>query len=92
MNEQIQKLAADARGQMTVLTTVDEEQWKQHEEFVETFAKLIINECADICYNLRYTKEGPSENAAYQRTLCGSAIKENFGLLSKGPITALNVK
>jgi hypothetical protein len=28
----------------------------------------------------------------YQRTLCGTAIQENFGLISKGPITAKNVK
>jgi len=48
MNERIRKLAADARGQMVVLTTVDDEQWRQHEEFVEKFAELIVQECADI--------------------------------------------
>ena len=48
MNERIQKLAADARGQMVVLTTVDDEQWRQHEEFVEKFAELIVQECANI--------------------------------------------
>ncbi len=58
----------------------------------EMIAKLIIEECANVCYELKYTNEGPSENAAYQRTLCGSAIKENFGLVSKGPISAKNVK
>jgi hypothetical protein len=58
----------------------------------ERFARLLIEECAKICYELRFTNEGPGENAAYQRTLCGSAIKENFGLVSKGPITAKNVK
>lgn len=42
MNKQIKKLAADARGQMVVLTTVDDEQWKQHEEFVEKFAQLVV--------------------------------------------------
>ena len=42
MNKQIQELAADARGQMVVLTTVDDEQqWRQHEEFVEKFAALV---------------------------------------------------
>jgi len=44
MNERIRKLAADARGQMVVLTTVDDEQWRQHEEFVEKFAKLMTTE------------------------------------------------
>jgi hypothetical protein len=58
----------------------------------EMIAKLVVEECANVCYNLRYTNEGPSEGAAYQRTLCGSAIKENFGLISKGPISAKNVK
>jgi hypothetical protein len=58
----------------------------------ELFARLLIEECATICYDLRFTTEGPAENAAYQRTLCGTAIKENFGLVSKGPITAKNVK
>ena len=45
MNERIRELAADARGQMVVLTTVDDEQWRQHEEFVEKFAELIVKEC-----------------------------------------------
>jgi hypothetical protein len=58
----------------------------------ELFARLLIEECATICYELRFTTEGPGEQAAYQRTLCGSAIKENFGLQGKGPITAKNVK
>ena len=61
-------------------------------EGLELFAKLLIEECANICYELRFTTEGPSDTAAYQRTLCGAAIKENFGLISKGPITAMNVK
>jgi hypothetical protein len=58
----------------------------------ELFARLLVEECATICFELTYTTEGPGEQAAYQRTLCGSAIKENFGLQGKGPITAKNVK
>lgn len=58
----------------------------------ELFARLLIEECATICFELRFTNEGPGEQAAYQRTLCGAAIKENFGLQGKGPITAKNVK
>ena len=57
-------------------------------EAFEMIAKLIAEECANICYELRYTNEGPSDSAAYQRTLCATAIKENFGLTSKGPISA----
>ena len=48
MNKRIRELAADARGQMVVLTTVDDEQWRQHEEFVEKFAELIVRECANV--------------------------------------------
>ena len=58
----------------------------------ELFARLLIEECATICFELRFTTEGPAEVAAYQRTLCGTAIKENFGLQGKGPITAKNIK
>jgi hypothetical protein len=58
----------------------------------DLFARLLIEECAKICEELKFTHEGVGEQAAYQRTLCGMAIKENFGLISKGPITALNVK
>jgi hypothetical protein len=56
------------------------------------FARLLVEECAKICEELKFTHEGVGEQAAYQRILCGSAIKENFGLVSKGPITALNIK
>ena len=59
---------------------------------LDLFAKLLVEECAKICFELRFTREGPGETAAYQRTLCGTAIKENFGLQGKGPITAKNVK
>ena len=58
----------------------------------ELFARLLVEECATICFELKFTNEGPAEGAAYQRTLCGTAIKENFGLQGKGPITAKNVK
>jgi len=58
----------------------------------ELFARLLIEECATICFELRFTTEGPAEGASYQRILCGTAIKENFGLQGKGPITAKNVK
>ena len=58
----------------------------------ELFARLLIEECAKICFELQFSKEGPAESASYQRILCGTSIKENFGLQGKGPITAKNVK
>jgi hypothetical protein len=61
------------------------------QEGLDTFAQLIIEECVRVCFELRYTTEGPGEQAAYQRTLCGTAIKEHFGLKSKGPISAKSI-
>jgi len=58
----------------------------------ELFARLLVEECAKICFELQFSKEGPAEGASYQRILCGTSIKENFGLQGKGPITAKNVK
>jgi len=58
----------------------------------ELFARLLVTECAKICDELKFVKDGPSHEVAYQRALCGQAIMENFGLKSKGPITAINVK
>ena len=61
------------------------------QEGLDLFAKLIVEECAQLCFDLKFTAEGPAEHAAYQRTLCGTAIKEHFGLKSKGPISAKNI-
>ena len=82
MNAQIQTILSNATEDIMGVPIVNQ----------ELFARLLIEECATICYELRFTTEGPGEQAAYQRTLCGSAIKENFGLQGKGPITAKNVK
>ncbi len=82
MNSQIQEILIKATDDIMGVSVVNQ----------ELFARLLVEECAKICFELRFTKEGPGENAAYQRILCGTAIKENFGLQSKGPITAKNIK
>ena len=82
MNAQIQTILDKATEDILGVPVVNQ----------ELFARLLIEECATICFELQYSKEGPGEQASYQRTLCGTAIKENFGLQSKGPITAKNVK
>jgi hypothetical protein len=74
----IEKATEDTMGVKTVNTQI--------------FAILLIEECAKICEELKFTHTGPGEQAAYQRVLCGLSLKEHFGLISKGPITALNVK
>jgi hypothetical protein len=82
MNAQIQEILNKSTEDIMGVPVVNQ----------ELFARLLIEECATICFELQFTSEGPSEGAAYQRTLCGTAIKENFGLQGKGPITAKNVK
>ena len=82
MNSQIQEILNRSTDDILDVPVVNQ----------ELFARLLIEECAKICFELRFTTEGPAEGAAYQRTLCGTAIKENFGLQGKGPITAKNVK
>jgi hypothetical protein len=82
MNTQIQTILDKATDDIMGVPVVNQ----------ELFARLLIEECAKICFELRFTTEGPGEQANYQRTLCGTAIKENFGLQGKGPIKAKNVK
>ena len=91
MNDQIKKVAAKARGKMTVLTTVEEIEWQKHQEFCDTFARLLIEECVNVIDGMRFTDEGPAEAARYQRTLCTVALKEYFGLQSKGPVSSRNI-
>jgi len=82
MNSQIQEILNRSTEDILGVPVVNQ----------ELFARLLIEECAKICFELRFTTEGPAEGASYQRILCGTAIKENFGLQGKGPITAKNVK
>jgi hypothetical protein len=70
MNKRIKKLAADARGQMVVLTTVDDEQWRQHEEFVRKFAELIVREC----FHLFVSDHDEEHDEILE------SIKEHFGV------------
>ena len=82
MNSQIQEILNRSTNDILGVPVVNQ----------ELFARLLIEACATICFELKFTTEGPAEGAAYQRTLCGTAIKENFGLQGKGPITAKNIK
>jgi hypothetical protein len=82
MNPQIQEILNKSIDDIMGVAVVNQEK----------FARLLIEECAKICDELKFVKDGPSHEVAYQRALCGQAIMENFGLKSKGPITAINVK
>ena len=82
MNTQIQEILDRSTSDILGVAVVNQ----------ELFARLLIEECAKICFELQFTTEGPSEGASYQRILCGTSIKENFGLQGKGPISAKNIK
>ena len=82
MNPQIQEILTKSTDDIMGVPIVDQAR----------FARLLIEECAKICDELKFVKNVPAHEVAYQRALCSMAIKENFGLISKGPITALNVK
>ena len=82
MNAQIQEILNKSTEDIMGVPVVNQ----------ELFARLLVEECATICFELQFTEEGPAEGASYQRILCGTAIKENFGLQGKGPISAKNIK
>jgi hypothetical protein len=73
MNERIRELAATARGQIIVGTTVDDEQWRQHEQFVEKFAELIVRECCDIVKQCRFA---PDEDAIVNEIVHHFGVEE----------------
>jgi hypothetical protein len=88
MNERIKELADQAK-QSVPQGILGVDTWI--ETYNEKFAELLVNECVGVIDGMKFTSEGPSEQAAYQRTLCGVAIKEYFGLQSKGPISSKNI-
>jgi hypothetical protein len=81
MNPQIQTLLTKATEDIMGVPVVNQ----------ELFARLLLEECVTIIDGMRFTDEGPTDLARYQRTLCGSTIKEYFGLQSKGPISSRNI-
>jgi hypothetical protein len=50
------------------------EKWDTQEEFIERFARLIVGECAGICFS-----EAKGHNMAFGEH-CGIIIKEHFGV------------
>ena len=81
MNSEIQKLLDKSTDDVLGVRQVDQEK----------FAHLLIQKCVEVIDGMRFTDEGPAEAASYQRTLCGTTIKEYFGLQSKGPVSSRNV-
>lgn len=86
MNKEImKKLSAQASAYAN--TNAGKDLDEVQELYQTKLVELIVTECADLCENFKFADEGPSEGAAYQRALCSIAIKEHFGLVSRGPIS-----
>lgn len=81
MNEQIKCLLDKATEDIMGVNVVNQEK----------FSRLLLEECVTLIDSMKFTNEGPSDTARYQRTLCGSVIKEHFGLQSKAPISSRNI-
>ena len=81
MNEQIKRILDKATDDILGVPVVNQEK----------FARLLLEECVIIIDGMRFTDEGPTDVARYQRTLCGVTIKEYFGLQSKGPVSSRNI-
>lgn len=81
MNPQIKKILDKSTDDILGVKQVDQEK----------FARLLLEECVTVIDGMTFTDEGPTDVARYQRTLCTVAIKENFGLQSKGPISSRNI-
>jgi len=81
MNDQIKRILAKATDDVLGVPVVNQ----------EVFARLLLEECVTLIDGMKFTDEGPTDAARYQRTLCGTTIKEYFGLQSKGPISSRNV-
>lgn len=83
--ELIKKISEHASSYANKGATNDQE--KVMELYQTKLTELIVTECANLCENFKFAEEGPAEGAAYQRALCSVAIKEHFGLVSRGPIS-----
>lgn len=81
MNSQINKLLEKSTDDILGVKQVDQAK----------FARLLIEECVTVIDGMAFSEEGPTDIARYQRTLCGVAIKEYFGLQSKGPVSSRNI-
>ena len=62
--------------------------WATEEDLYE-YTKKLIELCAQIAQDTRFTEEGPSHDVAYQRFLAAENIRVTLGIKSPAPINAL---
>lgn len=59
------------------------------EDHLYEYSKKLIELCAQIAEDTRFTKEGPTHEVAYQRFLAAENIRVTLGVKSQAPINAL---
>lgn len=75
MNERIKEVWIKAASEDS-----DPDNWDTQEQFIERFAELIVQECADICYHHSNAAGGVDTHFGYGYKDCGNDIKRNFGV------------
>jgi hypothetical protein len=73
MNERIKQIWEEAAK------TTQGDSWEEQTKFMEKFAELIVQECAQACMNEGASYEEKAAGA-YQSNLYVTAIKQHFGL------------
>lgn len=61
--------------------------WATDEDLYE-YTKQLIELCASIAENTRFTSQGPSNEVAYQRFLAADNIRVTLGIKSPAPVSA----
>lgn len=62
--------------------------WVTEEDLYE-YSRRLIELCAQIAQDTRFTQGGPSNEVAYQRFLAAENIRVTLGVKSQAPINAL---
>lgn len=94
MNKHVRELAAQAG-----FVFWDKEEWgpgpghidwsSSYDKELETLVKLVVQDCADTIENMKFTPEGPSEEALLQRRIAARMLLERYEIVSKSPVSPL---
>ena len=82
MNERIRELAEQAKAYANQCTKdIDGDvSWHWMDYYTEKFAELIVQECAEVCYDHSRVAGGVDTDFGYGYKDCGDDIKRNFGV------------
>jgi hypothetical protein len=78
MNERIRELAEQAVEETQLLMIMEYKNFES--KLYEKFAELIVQECAEVCYDHSRVAGGIDTDFGYGYKDCGNDIKRNFGV------------